>query len=139
MSVRGDGEDFRADPAGAVATPSVAFNQAMAAVWQRGEELHAKIRSLDYEGVVRAARSAVNLWLAGRVALRRLLARTRDLTPYGNVARSLLEERYMALLVLFEHAARMIEVPALIAVLQDLRGILASAIAEPLGGMLATD
>ncbi|MEO7731235.1 MAG: hypothetical protein ABIY55_09705 [Kofleriaceae bacterium] len=43
----------------------------------------------------------------------------------------------MALLVLFEHAARMIEVPELTTVLQDLRGVLTSAVAEPLGGMLS--
>ncbi len=114
------------------APPSVAFNQAMVAVAQRRKDLAEAIRNHDFEAVEYTARSATNLWLAGRVACRRLLQRSLVASLYHDSTRKLLEENYMALLDLFAEATATIEVPGMIKVLRELRGTLTDAMARPL-------
>jgi hypothetical protein len=76
------------------------------------------------------AHNAVNLWLAGRVAYRRIVEHSKEASPIGDAARSLLEANYMALLEQFARATTTIAVPRMQTRLRDLRETLAAAMAQ---------
>jgi len=106
-----------------------AFARAMATVQIRSGQLKAESDRRDYEGVGHTARQVVTIWLVGRALCRRLIE-CKEPSPYADGACVLLEEKYMALLALFEHAATTIAVPRMHRELSELRGTLVTAMAE---------
>jgi hypothetical protein len=110
------------------------FGRAMIGVNTKCRELAAAIEAHDFEGVVIIAREATNMWFTGRSGCRRLVESSTTSSPHSDAARRLLEETYMRLLELFEHAARTIDVPRMRRVLGELRVALVTAIAQPLSG-----
>lgn len=121
------------------AAPSVAFTCAMTAVETRCEHMAGRIDAHDVDGFVHAARCATNLWLAGRSACRRVLARGNGASRYGEAARSLLEQRYMALLDLFALADQVMPLAQLRSTLSVLHHMLTSAMKLPLVETAAGD
>jgi hypothetical protein len=112
--------------------PNDHFGKCMTDVHARCLALAEAIGNHDFEGVQLIAREAVRGWIAGRAACRRLLAGTKQPSPYAESARELLELRYMDLLELFLNATATIAVPAMEKTLRDLRATLTAANAQPL-------
>ena len=119
----------RAD--GGRADPSIAFRQAMAAVETRCIQLSTSIDNHDFEDTEYTAQGAANVWLAGRVACRRLLERTNPASPYGDAARKLLDINGTAILALMKRAVITIEVPEMQRTLGELSRMLTTAMSEP--------
>ena len=67
----------------------------------------------DFEAVQHIADDAATHWLDGRSACRRLLEGMKETSPLALAARTVLETNYMALLDLFAHAAKTIDVPSM--------------------------
>lgn len=114
------------------APPTDAFRKCMIGVKLQCHELAAAIERHDFEAVESIADSAVNMWLAGRAALRLLLERATQSSPYTEAARELLKEHYTKLLLLFTHAIATIAVPRMANALRHLRTRLTSAMSQPL-------
>ena len=114
------------------AEPDIAFRQAMAGVRTRCAQLTTLIGDHDFEGVEYTARNAADIWLAGRAACRRLIARGKESSPYVDAARRLLEANYIALLELLTRARTTIDVPQMRRALEEVRATLATAMAQPL-------
>jgi hypothetical protein len=85
------------------------------------------------EDVEQTARNAVNVWLAGRAALRRLGEKADGMPPHVGAARCLLEASRRALLEVLELAATTLAVERLHPPLAELRATLVS------GAELAAD
>lgn len=125
-----DGEAEKAVPGRS--RPDDAFREAMTGVQTRCNQLKATIDSHDLEGVARVVDGAVDFWLGGYAACRRLIASSRPESPYVYAARELLETLYMKLLEVLALASRTIEVPWLQSRLAQARAKLAAAMREPL-------
>jgi hypothetical protein len=110
----------------------VAFREAMTGVQTRCNQLKATIDSHDLEGVARTVDSAVDFWLGGQVACRRLIASSRAASPYVCAARELIETLYVKLLEFLTLATTTIEVPWLHGRLAQARAKLVAAMREPL-------
>lgn len=110
--------------------PRAAFDFAMEALQRRHERLAASIDHQDVADFGETARNAVNVWLAGRAALRRLAEKAEKAEgtiAYLNAARSLLEASRRALLDVLELAAATLAVERLRRPLEELRATLLSA------------
>jgi hypothetical protein len=107
--------------------PHAAFIVAIETLVRRRDRLAISIQRHDAEDVERTARNAVNVWLAGRAALRRLGERADDWRQHLDGARCLLDGHHRALLDVFELAAITIPTDQLHLVLGELRGVLTAA------------
>lgn len=112
--------------------PNVVFARAMYAVETRRHHLAVAIDMRDSEAIAHTARSAADIWLAGRSACRRLIARSNSPSPYADAARRLLDENYMTLMELFARATRVIAIPRTQKVMQEVRAMLMTAMASPI-------
>jgi hypothetical protein len=74
----------------------------MVGVETRCGDLTALLDSDDLQRVAHVARSAVNQWLAGRSAYRRLVERDRDASPHVVAARQRLDATHLVLVDLLE-------------------------------------
>lgn len=121
------------------AAPNIAFGQAMTAVAARCSQIAISLDSQDLGQVAHVFRSAANLWLAGRSACRRLVGNDRDTTPDARAAMALLNESYVGLLELLARAYKVVEELDVRKVLDDVRLMLVTAMAEPLDETTDTD
>jgi hypothetical protein len=107
--------------------PRAAFDLAMETLHRRRERLAASIHHGDVEDVEQTARNAVNVWLAGRAALRRLVEKVDATIPHLAAARGLLEASRRALLEVLALAATTLAGERLHRSLTEVRAILVSA------------
>jgi hypothetical protein len=114
------------------AAPSVAFDRAMAGVDTRCNDLTAVLDSGDLGHVEHAARSAVNLWLTGRSACRRIVERERPNSQQVAVARQRLNTAYARLLDLLGRAYACAGDHTTRSQLDDVRIELVTAAAQPI-------
>jgi hypothetical protein len=114
------------------AAPSVAFDRAMAGVDTRCSDLTAVLDSGDLDRVEHVVRSAVNLWLTGRSAYRRLVERERSTSPHVTAARQCLNAAYVRLLDVLGHAYARAGDHTTRSHLDDVRIELITAAAQPI-------
>jgi hypothetical protein len=126
-----DGDSERTSPGRAA--PDIAFRQAMAGVMARCDHLTTLLDNRDFGQVEYTMHNAVNLWLTGRAACRRLVERKEAPRHVGD-ARQLLESSYMALLDLLKRAHTLIDKHETRNALDDLRITLVGAMTQPLSG-----
>ncbi len=120
------------------AAPSVAFDRAMTAVDTRCTYLTSLLDGSDLARIEQVARSAANLWLTGRSALRRLVERDRAACPQVAEARQRLDASYVRLLRVLRRAHSEARDLSTRTQLDDVRIDLVTAAAKPIGDAAAT-
>lgn len=106
--------------------PDIAFRQAMAGVMMRCGQLTTLLDNRDFGQVVYTVHNAVNLWLAGHAACRRLVER-KEALHHVEDAQQLLESNYAALLDILKLTHTLIEAHETRSALDDLRITLVGA------------
>lgn len=112
------------------ATPSVAFDRAMAGVNTRCSHLTTLLDLGDLDRVEHVARSAVNVWLAGRAAFRRLARNDAATIAEVNATRERLDAMYLELLDVMKRAYALLESHPSRSILDDLRIQVVTAAAQ---------
>lgn len=114
------------------ATPSIAFDRAMEGVNTRCSHLTALLDQGDLDRGEHVARSAVNVWLAGSAAYRRLVRHDEALATITEVkaTRERLDVTYLRLLEVMKHAYALLEGHMSRNTLDDLRIQLVTAAAQ---------
>jgi len=115
-----------------LAAISGAFHRAMAAAMRRCREITRATERADWASVADEARHGVNLWLAGRVACRRLVAVLPDRSNYAESARRYLEDVYVIMTEALRDASWRDGASEITGVLAELRGVLRRAVGRPL-------
>lgn len=130
--------DFDTEPTTpGCAAPSAAFDRAMSAVVARCTHLTALLDAGDIARVEQVARSAANLWLTGRSALRRLVERDRAASPQVAEARQRLDASYLMLLRVLRRAHTDAPDLSTRSQLDDVRIDLVTAAAKPIDDPVA--
>jgi hypothetical protein len=110
------------------ATPSIAFDRAMAGADTRCSHLTTLLELGDFDRVEHVARSAVNIWLAGCAAYRRLVQ--HDEATEVKVTRERLDAMCLQLLDVMKRAYARLEVHPIRNTINDLRMQLVTAAAQ---------
>lgn len=123
---------FESEPTTPRAAASVAFARALTDVDTRCTHLTTLLDRCDLEQVMHVARSAANLWLTGRAAYRRLVAREPASSPPVEAARRRMEASYLMLLDLIKRAQVLSPVHRVRSNLDDIWIELVTAAAQPI-------
>jgi len=115
------------------AAPGIAFDRAMAAVDLRCNHLTILLNGGNVERIEQVLRSAVNLWLTGRSALRRLVECSRAQGPQVTAAHQRLDSSYLLLLRILGCAQTEASDLSTRSQLEDMRVDLVAAAAKPIG------
>jgi hypothetical protein len=112
------------------AAPSIAFDRAMTGVDTRCSHLTTLLDMCDLDPVAHVARSAVNLWLTGRSAHRRLVEHDPANNPEVEEARQRLDTASSQLLDVMKRAHKLLAGHATRNALDDMRMELVTAAAQ---------
>lgn len=112
------------------ATPSIAFDRAMAGVDTRCSHLTTLLDLGDLDHVEHVARSAVNVWLAGSAAYRRLARNDRSTVAEVEATRQRLDAMCRELLAVMTRACGPLEGHPSRNIIDDLRMQLVTASAQ---------
>jgi hypothetical protein len=112
------------------ATPSIAFDRAMAGVDTRCSQLTTLLDLGDLDRVEYVARSAVNVWLAGSAAYRRLVQHHGPTIAEVKATRQRLDVMYLQQLDVMKRAYALLEGHPSHNTLDDLRMQLVTAAAQ---------
>lgn len=112
------------------ATPSIAFDRAMEGVNTRCSHLTTLLDLGDFDHVEHVARSAVNVWLAGSAAYRRLIGHDEPTIAEVKATRQRLNAMYLQLLDVMKRGYALLEWHPLRNTFDDLRMQLVTAAAQ---------
>jgi hypothetical protein len=112
------------------ATPSIAFDRAMKGVNTRCSHLTALLELGDLDRGEHVARSAVNVWLAGSAAYRRLVRHDEATIAELKTTRERLDATYLQLLEVMKRAYALLEGHMSRNTVDDLRTQLVTAAAH---------
>jgi len=114
------------------AAPGVAFDRAMAGIDTRCSHMATLLEIGDLQRIAHVSRSAVNLWLTGRSAYRRLVEGGRSATPHATAAPRRLDAAYLVLLQLLKRAHAQAPDHATRSWLDDAQADLITVAAQPI-------